>query len=122
MGELTALKVRTAGPGKHWDGEGLRLVVSEGGAKKWLCESPSAASPGRWGSEANPEVSLAEAREEAAKARTAARRGANPIATRRAKPAEVPTFTQAAARFIRAHRRGWRNPKHAHQWVATLKT
>ena len=36
MGELTALKVRTAGPGKHWDGEGLRLVVSEGGAKKWL--------------------------------------------------------------------------------------
>lgn len=122
MGKLTALKVRTAGPGKHWDGEGLRLVVSEGGAKKWLLRITIGGKRREMGLGSYPEVSLAEAREEAAKARTAARRGANPIASRRAKPAEVPTFTQAAARFIRAHRRGWRNPKHAHQWVATLKT
>ncbi len=27
-----------------------------------------------------------------------------------------------AATFIRAHRRGLKNRKHAHQWLATLKT
>ena len=35
---------------------------------------------------------------------------------------KVPTFTNCAARYIRAHRRGWKNAKHARQWVSTLKT
>ena len=30
----------------------------------------------------------------------------------------MPTFTQVAARYIRAHRRGWSNAKHAAQWTA----
>jgi len=29
-------KVATAGPGKHEDGGGLRLVVSRTGARKWM--------------------------------------------------------------------------------------
>lgn len=33
-----------------------------------------------------------------------------------------PTFTTCAARYIRAHRRSWKNAKHARQWVSTLKT
>ncbi|MCP4181848.1 MAG: site-specific integrase, partial [Hyphomicrobiales bacterium] len=35
---------------------------------------------------------------------------------------KVPTFTTCAARYIKAHRGGWRNIKHARQWVSTLKT
>jgi len=31
-------------------------------------------------------------------------------------------LVQAAARYIRAHRHGWRNRKHARQWPTTLKT
>ena len=32
------------------------------------------------------------------------------------------TFKQCAERFIEAHRAGWKNPKHAAQWSATLAT
>ncbi|WP_394016261.1 Arm DNA-binding domain-containing protein, partial [Roseixanthobacter pseudopolyaromaticivorans] len=35
MGQLTDLKVRKAGAGKFGDGDGLQLVVSASGAKKW---------------------------------------------------------------------------------------
>ena len=34
--KLTPRKVATAGPGKYEDGGGLRLVVSNRGAKKWV--------------------------------------------------------------------------------------
>ncbi|MFB1486905.1 MAG: tyrosine-type recombinase/integrase [Thiocapsa sp. C3-sup] len=34
----------------------------------------------------------------------------------------IPTFTQAAAAFIRLNRHGWSNRKHARQWTTTLKT
>ena len=34
----------------------------------------------------------------------------------------IPVFTACAARYIRGHRRGWQNAKHARQWVSTLKT
>ncbi|WP_245184602.1 tyrosine-type recombinase/integrase [Halomonas salinarum] len=33
----------------------------------------------------------------------------------------TPTFTSCAARYIKSHRRSWRNAKHARQWVSTLK-
>jgi len=35
---------------------------------------------------------------------------------------KTPTFTNCATRYIRAQRRGWKNAKHARQWVSTLKT
>ena len=48
--------------------------------------------------------------------------GIDPIEARRQAQVKVPTFTSCAARYIRAHRRGWKNAKHARQWVSTLKT
>lgn len=45
-----------------------------------------------------------------------------PPAPEPAPPPAIPTFTQAAARFIRQHRHAWINRKHTHQWIATLKT
>ena len=36
--------------------------------------------------------------------------------------AKAITFKQCAATYIRAHRAGWRNSKHAAQWEATLNT
>jgi hypothetical protein len=32
------------------------------------------------------------------------------------------TFAACAERYIAAHKTGWRNPKHAAQWPATLAT
>jgi integrase len=48
--------------------------------------------------------------------------GLDPIETRQIKSVTTPSFTTCAARYIRAHRRGWKNRKHARQWVSTLKT
>jgi len=69
-----------------------------------------------------PDVGLAEARDKASAHRKQAKAGIDPIEARRAEPEKTPTFTTCAARYIRAHRRGWKNAKHARQWVSTLKT
>ncbi len=125
MGNLSAQAVKNAGSGKYEDGDGLRLVVSTTGSKKWVLRVTVAGKRREMGLGAYPLVTLAEARDKAAQARRTVREGQDPIANRRMEAAEnlgVPTFTQAAAKFIRAHRHGWRNIKHARQWCATLKT
>jgi hypothetical protein len=122
MGKLTARKVSTATPGKHEDGDGLRLVVSQAGAKKWVLRVTTQGKRREMGLGAFPAVTLAEARTKAAEARKVATEGGDPIAARNVKVQTVPTFTTCAARYIRAHRRGWKNAKHQRQWVSTLKT
>lgn len=83
-----------------------------------------------------PDVDLDEAREMASKYRKMAKEGIDPIEARIEERVEnikaqkariearkkIPTFTTCAARYIRAHRQGWKNTKHAHQWINTLKT
>lgn len=122
MGKLTARQVETAKPGKHEDGDGLRLVVSPSGAKKWVLRYTIDGKRREMGLGSYPERSLHEARKKAVEARTQTLNGTDPIKARQSKPVSVPTFTQVAARYIRHHRYGWTNPKHARQWVATLKT
>ena len=55
--------------------------------------------------------------------------GIDPIDTRKAErakaaleSAKLPTFKECAEKYVAAHRDGWRNPKHAAQWAATLRT
>jgi integrase len=121
MGKLTTRKVSTATPGKHEDGDGLRLVVSKTGSKKWVFRVTAQGKRREMGLGAYPTVSLAEARTKAAEARRVAAIGGDPIAARN-QIEQTPTFTTCAARYIRAHRRGWKNAKHQRQWVSTLKT
>ena len=66
-------------------------------------------------------VTLAEAREVALANRRAARAGGDPLAAKREADA-VMTFEEAARAVHKAHRPTWRNPKHAAQCIATLKT
>ena len=127
MGNLSAQGVKNAGPGKYEDGEGLRLVVSSTGAKKWVMRITVAGKRREMGLGSYPLTSLAEARDKADAARKAVVKGQDPIAQRKVEmmeesPPAMPTFTQVAARYIRAHRHGWSNRKHARQWCATLKT
>ncbi|MDZ7749417.1 MAG: Arm DNA-binding domain-containing protein [Halofilum sp. (in: g-proteobacteria)] len=68
-----------------------------------------------------PDVGLAEARDKATECRKLAKEGIDPIVARQTEPEKTPTFTTCAARYVRAHRRGWKNTKHARQWVSTLK-
>lgn len=84
-GKLTALAIKNAGPGKHFDGGGLYLEVLPSGSRVWRLKyrhggKESRATFGRF-----PEVSLAEARERAAKARALLRDGVAPNAAKVAK-------------------------------------
>jgi len=122
--KLSPRKVATAGPGKHEDGGGLRLVASEGGAKKWVLRFTLKGKRREMGLGSFPNTSLADARRKAEHYRRLAKNGADPIQARDAEQQETstPTFTSCAARYIQSHRRSWRNTKHARQWVSTLKT
>lgn len=116
--KLTAKFVAGARPGKHEDGGGLRLVVSPAGAKKWVLRLTVQGKRRELGLGSYPKVTLTDARSLAAQMRQQASDGVE-LTTK--KPVAL-TFTHAAAGYIRAHRRGWSNPKHARQWCATLKT
>lgn len=120
--KLTPRKVATAGHGKYEDGGGLRLVVSKLGAKNWVLRYTIGGKRREMGLGSFPDVGLADARSKASEYRLQATENIDPIDTRLAEPGKVPTFTTCAAQYIRAHRRGWKNAKHARQWVSTLKT
>lgn len=122
MGKLTDRAVRNLGPGKHEDGEGLRLTVSPTGSRCWVLRYQRNNRRREMSLGPYPTVGLAEARELAGKARRQLFEGVDPLEARHQAPEHVPTFTQAAATYIRAHRRGWKNRKHGRQWCATLKT
>lgn len=74
-------------------------------------------------------ITLARAREKALEARRLLAEGIDPITARdgertqaRLDAAKSVTFADCATRYIEAHRAGWRNPKHAAQWQATVAT
>jgi len=120
--KLAPRKVDTAGTGRYEDGGGLRLIVTQSGAKKWVLRFTIDGKRREMGLGSFPDVGLADARTKASEYRLQAAAGIDPIEARQIKQVVVPTFTSCAARYIRAHRHGWRNIKHARQWARTLKT
>ncbi|MBM3655098.1 MAG: integrase, partial [Alphaproteobacteria bacterium] len=65
------------------------------------------------------DLSLAKARNEAAKLREILAAGGDPKAAR-AKDDRIPTFGECADAYVEAPRPSWRNAKHAAQWTMTL--
>jgi len=129
MGKLAAAKLRHLGPGRHGDGDGLHLLVKPGkapGTGAWVLRYQVAGRVKDMGLGAYPVVSLAEARTKAAEARSQAKAGAHPIqgrqATRVAAAAKGITFREAAEATVEAKKAGWSSPKHAAQWLATLRS
>jgi len=124
--KLTARKVATISEkGYYSDGGGLYLQVTETGAKSWLFRYRFGAKRPEMGLGPTHTVSLAEARELAATARRQVLAGIDPLAGRReakAKAALIPTFWDATQSHIEANRSGWKNAKHAAQWLNTLET
>jgi integrase len=125
--KLTDRQIRTAA--KPLADGGNLWIYPRGNARSWIFRYSLAGRAREMGLGAYPDVPLAEARERAAEHRKILRAGLDPIEHRRAErkrqasAAEgATTFTQCAARYIRAHRHGWRNRKHARQWVSTLRT
>lgn len=123
---LNARQVTTAKPGMHADGGGLWLRAQLGG-RSWIFryKSSTTGKERLMGLGPFPDITLLKAREAADAARLVVLDKRDPLDERRARDAAtrgelLMTFQAAAETYIAAHRAGWRNPKHADQWTATL--
>lgn len=130
--ELDPLAVsRITAPGLHFVGgvAGLGLQVLPTGGRSWVLRATIGGRRRDMGLGGYPDVTLADARTAARRAREQIRSGLDPIAEARAaasalraRQAQDVTFEKAARAYIAAHEAGWRNDKHAQQWRNTLET
>ncbi len=124
MGKLNAVKIKSlVEPGMHGNSDGLWLQVQTEDQRSWLFRytSPTTRKVRGMGLGGYPSVSVAAARDEAAKARALVRAGFDPIDARKhnIKPAGY-TVREAGTAYVQAHTASWRNNKHAAQWTATM--
>jgi integrase len=110
-------------------GGGLYLRVTDDGAKNWVFRFMLNGRARSMGMGPLHTVNLAEARKRAGEHRLQRHDGIDPIEARRAErlqvrldAAKARTFKECADGYIKAHRAGWRNGKHAAQWEASLAT
>lgn len=124
-GKLTRNLVRTLGPGRHGDGNGLYLVVDPSGARRWVIRVTVKGQRNRHGKPLRTDfglggadlVTLNQARDRALEYRRLARQGLNP---RFNADKKVPTFEEIAHQVHIARLPTWKNPKHGQQWINTL--
>jgi integrase len=116
-------------PGLYGDGNGLYLQISNRETKAWVFRFMMAGKARKMGLGEVARVRLADARKKAIAAHSLVVDGIDPIDDRDAKKAKAAadkaksmTFKECAQGYIDAHRSGWKSPKHAGQWEATLKT
>ncbi len=129
LGPLAVSRLRD--PGLHFVGgvAGLALQVLPGGGRTWILRATMGGRRRDMGLGGFPDVTLADARAGARKARGQIREGLDPISEARAAASanqasriKDVTFEQAAHTYIAAHEAGWRNVKHAQQWRNALET
>ncbi len=134
--ELSALEVkRLSRPGWHAVGgvAGLLLQIREPqkvGAqpRSWILRIRAAGQRQVVGLGSYPQVSLAEAREQAKKLALGAKGGTDILAEKRARrsaqvaaAAKSKTFRECAAAYMEAHASDYKNDKHRKQWSSTLE-
>ena len=103
MGQLTDRSVKTVGEGRHGDGDGLQLIVSASGRRKWVLRYQLNGVRRDMGLGPYPAIGLSDARIAAADARKLIARGIDPLDNRKAsRKAErpVPTFGDIAKTVI----------------------
>ena len=110
----------TTAPGRIFDGQGLFLLVTPGGAKIWKQRITVKGRRQELGLGPYPVVTLAKAREVAIENRRMARDGLSPKVERR-RARGIPTFSELARADFEHRKGGWRSAKHARDWVATLE-
>jgi integrase len=125
MNRLTALQAQRMlkKPGLHADGGNLYLQVKKVGSGSWLFRYERDGVETWMGLGSVSDVSLAEARAEAAECRKLLAAGRDPFAKRKASRAaakQAMTFGEAATACFEAKRHQWRNEKHGDQWRMTL--
>lgn len=121
MGKLTAMHVKHAKPGRHLDAHGLYLLVKPSGARSWVLRVQHAGRRHDFGLGSVHLVSLQEAREKARETQKAVKAGLDPAFERKRAQRMIPTFREAAEQYHQAVKPGWKNGKHADQWLTTLE-
>jgi hypothetical protein len=83
LGNLTAFFIKSAPPGKHADGHGLRLVKREDGGGQWVYRYTIYGRRREMGLGGLKALSLKDARDLASEYRTLVAKGKDPIVHRR---------------------------------------
>ena len=140
LNRLSALAVRNeTRPGLYADGGGLYLQVSRQGnqpvTKAWIFRFTLAGRPRKMGlgpvslKADDKRITLADARQKAAAARSQLIDGIDPIDARKAKrvqaalaKAQEITFERAATNYLADNEASWKNEVHRAQWRSTLAT
>ena len=135
MANLSDLKAKNIKPGDRNipDGTvtGLRLEPGKTkGNGKWMLRfvSPETGKRRDMGLGTYPDVSITNTRKAASAAREIIHHGQDPIEARKAdkaarqENADAVTFEQAARQVHGDLKDGWKNPKHAAQWLTTMET
>jgi len=117
--KLSARAVATVSkPGRHSDGGGLYLNVTNSGARSWVFMWKVAGRRREIGLGSFRNVPLAKARDRAAEARRLLAAGLDPLSAR-TKPRTM-SFGEAADALVESMSPSWRNEKHRAQWRMTL--
>ena len=114
-----AVKAATV-PGRLFDGHGLFLFVTPSGAKCWKQRITVNGRRQELGLGPYPVVTLREARDKALANLRMVDDGLNPKVERR-RARGIPTFAELARADFEHRKAGWRNAKHAAQWIGTLE-
>ena len=133
LSRLKAVELKHTKVGFHHDGGGLYLQVREGRnnalTRSWVFRYTRQGKARIMGLGPFDVVGLADARKRAWEARRLLLDDIDPLeareahrAAQRVSQATAMTFRQSAEAYIAAQEAGWRNPKHAAQWSATLGT
>ena len=123
MARLSDRSVKTVGEGRHGDGDGLQLIVSASGRRKWVLRYQLNGVRRDMGLGPYPAIGLSDARIAAADARKLIARGVDPLDDRKAsRKAErpVPTFGDIAQTVIADAQSKSSNAKVRYQWERHL--
>ncbi len=130
--ELTPLAIsKITKPGTHAVGgvAGLALRVYPKGQRAWVLRTMVAGKRREFGLGGYPSVLPSSAKDRARATLDKIFSGLDPIEEKqrqrsalRAAKAKAVSFSKVAEQYIAQHEAGWKNPKHAAQWVTTLST
>lgn len=130
LNRLTAVHVtRAKKPGLYSDGGGLYLQITKTLSKSWMFRYMRRGKARGMGLGPVHTISLADARIKAQGCRRMLLDGIDPLEAKRAKQQaerrehlkSLP-FRDCANQYIEAHRKSWKNEKHAAQWESTIET
>ena len=110
-------------PGYYSDGGNLYLRVSQNLTKTWAFYYKKEGKHTEMGLGSISDMSLEQARDKADNLRKQLKSGIAPLIEKqrqanedKAQRAKFMNFQQCADAYIKAHRAGWKNPKHIQQW------